>query len=151
MTAQIFSAVIEKVKSRTVIGLPFDPNATWGMREQHHIHGTIQGVAYRGPVVTEDGRFWIAPGPAWLRDAHLAMGAGVEVSLEPEGPQVSTMAADITAALAALPTAQSFFEALPTFYRKNYLRWIEDAKQARTRAARIQEMVQLLADGKRER
>ena len=64
---------------------------------------------------------------------------------------LSTLAADITEALAAAPAAQAFFDALPTFYRKNFMRWIDSAKRPATRAAHIAEMVELLKAGKRER
>jgi uncharacterized protein YdeI (YjbR/CyaY-like superfamily) len=75
----------------------------------------------------------------------------VEVVLLPEGPQSGALAPDITTALQAEPAAGKFFDSLPTFYRKNYMRWIDSAKRAETRATRIREMVQLLKEGKRER
>jgi hypothetical protein len=34
------------------------------------------------------------------------------------------------------------------FYRKNFLRWIDQAKRSETRAARIAEMVKMLEGGK---
>lgn len=150
MAAQEFKAMIENEKAKRII-LPFDPNGVWGEKAQHHVTGAIAGVAYRGAVQEEGGLFFIALGPAWLRDAGLADGAEVEVRLEPEGPQLATLAEDIAMALSDHPRALEFFESLPTFYRKNYIRWIEDAKQARTRAARIAEMVGLLAAGQRQR
>ena len=58
---------------------------------------------------------------------------------------------DVAAALSAAPDACRFFESLPTFYRKNYMRWIHDAKRPETRAKRVAEMVELLSAGKRER
>lgn len=150
MPAKIFSAVIEKISSRTGLVLPFDADETWGKRAQHHVSGLIQGITYRGALLFEDGRYLISIGPTWLRDAHLNVGDAVQVTLEPEGPQVSNVADDIAQALSAAPEARAFFDSLPTFYRKNYIRWIEDARQARTRAARIEEMIRLLAAGQRE-
>ncbi len=55
------------------------------------------------------------------------------------------------AALATNTVAKAFFDGLPTFYRKNYIRWIESAKRPETRAKRIVEMMALLAEGKREK
>jgi uncharacterized protein YdeI (YjbR/CyaY-like superfamily) len=75
----------------------------------------------------------------------------VAVSLGPEGPQVGAMAEDIALALEANPDARRFFESLATFYRKNFIRWIEDAKRPETRAKRIAETVTTLEAGKRER
>ena len=71
--------------------------------------------------------------------------------LEPEGPQVETMADDIRAALIDEPEARRFFESLATFYRKGYVDWIEGAKRPDTRARRIAEAIDALNAGQRER
>ena len=73
------------------------------------------------------------------------------VALNLEGPHEGNLAEDIVGALAANAGAKSFFDGLPTFYRKNYIRWIESAKRPETRARRIGEMMALLAEGKREK
>jgi uncharacterized protein YdeI (YjbR/CyaY-like superfamily) len=79
------------------------------------------------------------------------VGDGVEVLLSPEGPQFADLAPDIAAALDSAPEARAFFEALATFYRTGYLGWIEGARGAETRAARIEEMVSLLKAGEKQR
>lgn len=151
MTGMTFTGILEKSQSGAVIRLPFDPNEAWGSRERHHIAGTIHGIAYRGPVQSKDGYYYLSVGAAWLRDAKIALGTQVEVVIAPEGRQVEDMPEDIAAALSANPQARAFFESLPTFYRKNYLRWLDSAKQTQTRTARIQELVRLLAAGQRQR
>ncbi len=127
------------------------PNDVWGVKERHHITGTINGHAFRGPLGADGETFYLSLGAAWLRDTHLAPGTAVEVELSPEGPQVTQMAADITAALDADPQAKAYFKSLATFYRKNYIKWIEGARQPATRTARIEEMLGLLKDGKKAR
>jgi uncharacterized protein YdeI (YjbR/CyaY-like superfamily) len=61
------------------------------------------------------------------------------------------MAPDIADAIAADPMARATFEALPTFYRRNFLRSIDHAKRPDTRAKRIAETVAILHEGRRER
>jgi uncharacterized protein YdeI (YjbR/CyaY-like superfamily) len=61
------------------------------------------------------------------------------------------MAGDIAAALETEPDARRFFESLATFYRKGYVRWIEQAKRPETRSRRIAETVAALKAGKRQR
>jgi uncharacterized protein YdeI (YjbR/CyaY-like superfamily) len=68
-----------------------------------------------------------------------------------EGPQAETLSSDIALALKAEPNAQAFFESLATFYRNNYIRWIESAKRPETRARRIGEMIDLLKEGKKQK
>jgi uncharacterized protein YdeI (YjbR/CyaY-like superfamily) len=74
------------------------------------------------------------------------------VELAPEGPQRADLAEDIAAALAANPAAAAFFDPLAQFYRKAYLRWIDGtSRRPDLRAARIAEVVDLLAAGVKQR
>lgn len=151
MSTQTFQTTISQEKGKCFIQLSFDPNKVWGEKERHHIHGKINGHMIRGPLGIAGDNYIIALGAAWCRDSGLGAGDEVEVSIYPEGPQADNVATDIASALTREPAAQAFFEALPTFYRKNYIRWIESAKRPETRANRIKEMVELLNAGKRER
>lgn len=151
MTTKTFTTTLTKSNSRVVIALPFDPNAAWGEKARHHVRGTIGGRAIRGSLVAENGVYSLPLGAAWRRDNGLEAGAEVEVALSPEGPQHETLAPDIARALNAEAQAKEFFVALPTFYRKNYIRWIESAKRPETRAARIEEMVALLKAGQKQK
>ena len=105
----------------------------------------------RGSLGSDGVQYFISLGAAWRRDNGLEADAAVEVELFPEGPQTDNLAADITAALSQNPEAQAFFEALATFYRNNYIRWIEGAKRAETRSARIDETIKLLQAGKKQK
>jgi uncharacterized protein YdeI (YjbR/CyaY-like superfamily) len=88
----------------------------------------------------------------WMRDAGVAVGDDVIVELAPEGPQRDDLADDISAALEANPAAAAFFDTLAQFYRKAYLRWIDATTQRPDlRAARIAEVVDLLAAGVKQR
>ena len=87
-----------------------------------------------------------------MRDAGVAADDDVIVELAPEGPQRDDLADDIAAALEANPAAAAFFDTLAQFYRKAYLRWIDaTTRRPDLRAARIQEVVQLLAAGIKQR
>ncbi len=151
MILQTFTTKLTFKGKRASIALPFDPNTVWGAKERHHVTGTINGINIRGPLVDEGSAYFLGIGPAWLRDAHLDQDATLIVTLAPEGPQQDNMAQDVTTALAANAEARAFFESLPTFYRKNYVRWIESAKRPETRRARIAEMMTLLKAHQRER
>jgi Bacteriocin-protection, YdeI or OmpD-Associated/Domain of unknown function (DUF1905) len=152
MTTQNFTATVEaRTRGGIAIKLPFDPSAEWGDKNRHDVTGTLGGRKVRGRLMRIDGAHYLELGPAWCRDASLAAGARVTVSLSPEGPQVASMAPDLAAALEAAPEARRFFESLPTFYRKNFVRWIEESKRPATRAKRIAQAVATLQAGKRER
>lgn len=151
MTTQRFKAIVAKEGSRTYIALPFSPNEIWGVKQRHHITGSINGCRVRGSLGSDGNRYFLPLGAAWRRDNGVEAGAEVEVVLAPEGPQADTLAADILAALEGEPPAMAFFESLATFYRNGYVRWIEGAKRPETRSARIAEMLNLLRAGKKQR
>jgi hypothetical protein len=137
---------------RPVIAVPFDPDEAWGAKAEHPVAGTVNGRRVRVRIAP-DGRGWAFPlNPAWLRDGCVAVGDEVIVELRPEGPQRGDLADDIAAALAADPAAAAFFDTLAQFYRKAYLRWIDSTtRRPDLRAARIEEVVGLLAAGIKER
>jgi bacteriocin resistance YdeI/OmpD-like protein/uncharacterized protein DUF1905 len=151
MTTQRFKTVVAKAGSRTSITLPFNPNEVWGVKQRHHITGTVNGCRVRGSLGSDGSQYFLPLGAAWRRDNGVEAGAEVEVVLTPEGPQTDALAADILIALEREPEAKTFFEALATFYRNGYLRWIEGAKRPETRSARIAELVSLLKAGKKQR
>lgn len=148
---QTFTTTVQKQGSRCVLVLPFDPQTVWGIKQRYHVRGAVNGVPIRGALELAGEEACLLLGPAWRRDSGVDAGATVQVTLELEGPQQGTLTPDFAAALAQEPTAVAFFDALPTFYRNNYVRWIESAKKPETRAARIAETVVLLKAGKRER
>ena len=152
-TEQSFRARIEGTeKGRAYLVLPFDPGKTWGMRARYHVRGAINGTDVRG-ALEQFGRGYFLPlGPVYRRCAGLHPGDLVSVKLAPEGPQSRALAADIAAALDAEPDAARFFDGLATFYRKNYLRWIDATKRSpEVRAQRIAELVVLMKAGQKQR
>jgi hypothetical protein len=151
MTTQRFKTTVARSGSRTYIAIPFNPNEVWGVKQRHHIAGSINGYGVRGSLGSEGGQYFLPLGAAWRRDNGVEAGAEVEVVLRPEGPQADALAADIFAALDSAPEARAFFESLATFYRNGYIRWIESAKRPETRSARIAEMLSLLKAGKKQR
>lgn len=147
-----FTATVEKLDgSRVGVRLPFVPADAWGERARYHITGTVDRKTIRGELQRLGDDWVLALGPAWRRDNLVGLGDAVSVALSPEGPQETNVAPDIATALAASAQATAFFESMPTFYRKNFMRWIDGAKRPETRAARITEMVGLLERGIRAR
>ena len=148
---QRFTGITNKSNGRVLIRLPFNPNEAWGKKARHHITGTINGHIYRGPLVSNSIGDFISLGDAWRRDTGIEPGTTVEVVLQPEGPQQDTITPAFATALSAEPDAQRFFEGLATFYRRNYVKWIESAKRPETRAARIAETIALLKSGRKQK
>ena len=146
-----FSATVGRQGSRTVIVLPDSVVTVWGEKPHHYVAGTIAGHSFRGRTERLGGSYVLPVGTAWLRDNPIEADNQVPVELWLEPPQVDDLPADFASALKAEPEALAFFESLATHYRKGYLRWVEEAKRPETRAQRIEESVQLLREGRRQR
>ncbi len=127
-----------------MIPIPFDPDEAWGTKERHYVAGTVNGYKIRSRLESMEEGFCMALGPSWRRDRNIDEGLTVEVVISPEGPQMGNVSPDIAAAFEAAPDAHMFFESIPTFYRKNFIRWIEGAKRPETRKARIERMIDAL-------
>jgi hypothetical protein len=153
MSPQRFRAVIAAgAGDKAVITMPFDPDEAWGAKADHPVGGTIDGQRIRARLVRAGTGWVLTLAPNRLAGLGHAIGDDVTVELAPEGPQRGDLADDIAAALAANPAAAAFFDTLAQFYRKAYLRWIDaTTRRPDLRAARIAEVVDLLAAGVKER
>ena len=153
MCTQRFRAdVAAGPRGRAVIAVPFDPDQAWSAKAEHPVGGTINGRMVRGRITPGSAGWEFTVTPMWVRDAGVPAGEDVVVELAPEGPQRADLADDIAAALAASPAAGAFWDTLAQFYRKAYLRWIDaTSRRPDLRAARIAEVVDLLAAGIKQR
>ncbi len=64
-------------------------------------------------------------------------------------PSMSSLPPYIEEALNKNPAAQRFFDSLAPSYRRLYIAWIDSAKREETKVRRLQEALQLLAEGKK--
>jgi uncharacterized protein YdhG (YjbR/CyaY superfamily) len=139
-------------RGRGVIAVPFDPDEVWGAKAEHRVGGTLNGRHVRGTIAPAGSGWAFTLTPMWMRDTGVAPGDEVIAELAPEGPQRGDLASDVSAALEASPAATAFFDTLAQFHRKAYLRWIDaTGRRPNLRAARIAEVVDLLAAGIRQR
>jgi hypothetical protein len=153
MRTQRFGAQVAAAPGgRAIVVVPFDPDEVWGAKAEHHVNGTVNGYRVRVRLAPGDGGWAFTLSPARVRGLGVVPGEEAHVELAPEGPQRADLADDIAAALAANPDAAAFFDTLAQFYRKAYLRWIDaTTRRPDVRAARIAEVVDLLAAGVKER
>ena len=153
MSSQRFRAVIATGPGESaVITMPFDADEAWGAKANHPVSGKIDGHRIRARLWPADGGWALTLAPKRLLGLGVTIGDEVTVELAPEGPQRGDLADDIAAALAANAEAGAFFDTLAQFYRRAYLRWIDaTTRRPDVRAARIAEMVDLLAAGIKER
>jgi hypothetical protein len=153
MSAKRFSVrVAADPRGHALIVVPFDPDEAWGAKAVHHVYGTVNGCRVRLTLTHDENGWGFTFNPSRMLATRTSPGSEAVVELAPEGPQRGDLAEDIAAALAANPAAGAFFDTLAQFYRRAYLRYIDaTTRRPDVRAARIDEVVGLLADGIKER
>jgi len=153
MSTQRFRTVVAAASGgRALIVVPFDPDELWGAKAEHPVNGTLGGCRVRVTLARGEQGWGFTFGQNRMRQLGIAVGDEVTGELAPEGPQRAELAEDLTAAFAANPAAAAFFDTLAQFYRKAYLRWIDaTTRRPDLRAARITEVMDLLAAGIKER
>jgi hypothetical protein len=82
-------------------------------------------------------------------EAGVEIGDEVTVDIEAQtGPRTVEVPTDLAAALAADPVVESTFNDLAHTHRKEYVRWVEEAKREQTRADRVSRTVEMLREGR---
>jgi hypothetical protein len=111
---------------------------------------TVGQHTYRTTVAVMGGRFLVPLSADNREAAGIAAGDEVDVDIELDtAPRDVALPDDLAAALD--PDATRFFESLAPSHRKEWVRWVEEAKKPETRATRITKTAEALRTGKRAR
>jgi hypothetical protein len=139
-------------KTATGIEVPDEVVAGLGQGQRPPVRVTVGGYSYRTTVARMGGRFLISLSAENRVAAGAAAGDSVEVDLEfDDAPREVEVPADLAAALGQDDAARANFEALPYSRRKEWVRWVTEAKKPDTRTTRITKTVQSLHEGKTAR
>ena len=139
-------------KTATGIEVPEDVVAALGSGSRPPVTVTIGGHIYRTTVARMGGRFLIPLSAENRTAAGVAAGDQVDVDIESDtGPREVEVPADLAEALAHDDVARAYFDRLSYTHRKEWVRWIEEAKKAETRATRLVKTVESLHAGQRTR
>ncbi|MEZ5338861.1 MAG: YdeI/OmpD-associated family protein [bacterium] len=113
------------------------------------VEGLAAGHPFRAQLIALEGSaLGIQVTEAMLRATELSPDTAASITLlgpEPE-PQLP---AELHTALQAAPAAAAVWHELNIHNRLDWIRWIEGARQAATRARRIERTVDQLSEGKR--
>jgi hypothetical protein len=139
-------------KTATGIEVPDDVVAALGGGRRPPVTVTIGGHCYRTTVARMGGRFLVPLSAENRTAAGVAAGQEVDVDLEADtAPREVEIPADLVEALAGDHAARAAFDGLSYSHRKEWVRWVEEAKKADTRATRLAKTVESLRAGQRTR
>ncbi len=113
------------------------------------VQATVNGHTWRTSVARMGGEFLVGLNRAVRESAGVEAGDSVEVALElDEAPREVELPEALAAALESDPKAKAVFDGLAFTHRKEYARWIAEAKREETRDRRVAQALQMLREGK---
>jgi antitoxin component of MazEF toxin-antitoxin module len=137
-------------KTATGLRVPDDVVEALGAGKRPPVAVTVGGHTYRTTVAPMGGAFWVPLAAEHREAAGVAAGDEVDVRVELDSaPRETPLPDDLDAALDE--AARSHFHALAPSHRKEWVRWIEEAKKPETRTARIERTAAALREGKKTR
>jgi len=135
-------------KTATGIRVPDEVVEGLGSGKRPPVTITINGYTYRTTAVRMGGAFYVPLSAENREGAGVAAGDDVTVEIENDtGPREVTLPDDLAAAMD--DAARTANAGLPYTHRKEWVRWVEEAKRPETRATRIEKTVTGLKDGKK--
>jgi bacteriocin resistance YdeI/OmpD-like protein/uncharacterized protein DUF1905 len=137
-------------KTATGIGVPDEVIEALGSSKRPPVTVTINGYSYRTTAVRMGGRFLVPLSAENREGARVAAGDSITVDIEPDtAPREVDMPDDLAAAMD--DAARATYDGLSFTHRKEWVRWVEEAKKPETRAGRIEKTVAGLREGKKTR
>jgi hypothetical protein len=137
-------------KTATGLQVPDEVVAALGTGRRPPVVVTVGGYSYRSTVAPMGGAFWIPLAAEHREAAGVQAGAEVDVVVELDtAPREVALPDDLAAALD--DDVRAFFDGLAPSHRKEWVRWVEEAKKPETRAARIEKTVESLRAGRKTR
>lgn len=152
MSKQEFTAILIKVPDMdaTYVMIPFDVKKEFGRKSHVKVKAWINGWLYRGSIadmgegnsliVTKEIRRMIGKHPG--DQVHIV----VEEDKDERGIEIP---ADLKKVFRENPEAVNYFITLSHSNRKEYVKWITDAKRQETREMRLEKIIELLFNKKK--
>ena len=149
-----FEADVQGEGGGTWVDVPLDLKQTYGKGNLVPINATFNGtVPYQGVLAMMGGACPMLLIRSDVREKlGVQIGDRVQVRIELDtAPRVVNLPDDVAAMVDANPAAAATWEKLAPSHRREYARWIEEAKRPETRQRRAEETVRKLAEGEKLR
>ena len=137
-------------KTATGIAIPDEVVASLGESKRPAVTITLNGHTYRTTAVRMGGRFLVPLSAENREAAGVAAGDDVTVDVALDtAPREVELPTDLAAAMD--DAARTTYDGLSYTHRKEWVRWVEEAKRPETRASRIERTAAALREGRRTR
>lgn len=112
------------------------------------VRATVNGFAWRTTVTRMRGEFLLGLSREVRESAGVQAGDTVQLTIELDTePREVEIPEELSSALSADPAAKAAFERLAFTHRKEYARWVAEAKREETRDRRVTRALRMLREG----
>lgn len=138
----------EGVGTWTYLDIPLDVMSAFGKKGQVKVRGTLNGHPFCGSALPHgDGTHYLVVNKSIREAIGATRGDSVQVILQADLEERKVIIpADLAIALKANPASQAIFEKLSYSHQKEYVEWIESARQTATRHTRISKTITMLPE-----
>lgn len=151
MKKYTFSAKIEPGPGGgAFVAFPYDVEKEFGMNGRVPVNATLEGVAYSGSLMRCGGRKYMLGVLKTIREqTGKQVGDTICVQLWRDDQQRTVEVPPDLASLMEKHGVRVFFDSLSFTNRKEYCRWITEAKKSETRATRLAKSIEMMGRGVR--
>lgn len=147
--AQLFQHPKTKTDFQTLLEVPEWVSEQFSSHVSTKVEGIINGHPFRAALeLGTSGSHSLRVNKAMLKGANAEAGDTVELAILGPEPE-PTVPADLKVAFTTSHEAKTLWNDLTTMGRRDWVRWIESAKQPETRTRRVTRTVEQLSSGKR--
>jgi hypothetical protein len=127
--------------------VPFDPKEVFG-ESRPAVAGTLNGTPFRGRLSVYGAKTYLGLNKEIREAAAIDVGDRVEVVLErDDAPREVEVPPELLAAFERDTAAKTAFDKLAFTHRKEYARWIAEAKREEARERRAAKALEMLKAG----
>ena len=144
-----FTAQLQPRGNASAVVLDDDQVAVVGEgAKRFPVVATVNGYTWRTSVTRMKGEFLLGLNREVRDGTGARIGDEVEVTVElDQAPREVEVPEALAAALAADPDASATFERMAFTHRKEYARWVAEAKRDETRRRRVEQAVEMIRAG----
>lgn len=145
-----FELVIEEGRGGGALVVPpVDVASVWDTRGRVPVVATFDGHRYRGSLVPMGGRHVLGMTKAVRSATGKDLGDRVAVTLRRDSAERTVeVPMELATALAEAPDVRARYEGLSYTHRKEFARWVAEARKRETRDRRAAEAVEMIRAGR---
>jgi hypothetical protein len=149
--AKLLRPAMPKNAGWTFLVLPAAASRRLPTRAMVTVEGRFAGQAFKATLEPDgDGSHWLKVPRALREAAGVEAGDMAALEIAPAAEALEgRVPADLRKALAANPEAKAQWDSLTPIARRDWIQWLDSAKQAATRERRIASTTDMLVCGKR--